>query len=74
MAGGSGSRNSTPPVGHPSSTPTPPQVYIMHNSSHFLTHLLAYMSGILKHLEHLIKMREVASHVALHYVCVTDWK
>eukprot|EP00066_Takifugu_rubripes_P022618 XP_011611884.1 PREDICTED: eukaryotic translation initiation factor 4 gamma 3 isoform X1 [Takifugu rubripes] len=25
MAGGSGSRNSTPPVGHPSSTPTPPQ-------------------------------------------------
>uniref|UniRef100_A0A3Q3RLQ5 Eukaryotic translation initiation factor 4 gamma, 3a n=1 Tax=Mastacembelus armatus TaxID=205130 RepID=A0A3Q3RLQ5_9TELE len=26
MAGGSGSRNSTPPVGPPSSTPTPPQV------------------------------------------------
>uniref|UniRef100_A0AAQ4QS81 Eukaryotic translation initiation factor 4 gamma 3 n=1 Tax=Gasterosteus aculeatus aculeatus TaxID=481459 RepID=A0AAQ4QS81_GASAC len=26
MAGGSGSRNSTPPVGRPSSTPTPPQV------------------------------------------------
>lgn len=26
MAGGSGSRNSTPPVGHPCSTPTPPQV------------------------------------------------
>ncbi|KAL6112478.1 eif4g3 [Pungitius sinensis] len=25
MAGGSGSRNSTPPVGRPSSTPTPPQ-------------------------------------------------
>uniref|UniRef100_H3CBX3 Eukaryotic translation initiation factor 4 gamma 3 n=1 Tax=Tetraodon nigroviridis TaxID=99883 RepID=H3CBX3_TETNG len=25
MAGGSGSRNSTPPGGHPSSTPTPPQ-------------------------------------------------
>ncbi|XP_047198918.1 eukaryotic translation initiation factor 4 gamma 3-like [Hippoglossus stenolepis] len=25
MAGGSGSRNSTSPVGHPSSTPTPPQ-------------------------------------------------
>uniref|UniRef100_A0A8C5GRG5 Eukaryotic translation initiation factor 4 gamma, 3a n=1 Tax=Gouania willdenowi TaxID=441366 RepID=A0A8C5GRG5_GOUWI len=28
MAGGSGSRNSTPPVGPPSSTPTPPQVRI----------------------------------------------
>uniref|UniRef100_A0A3B4Y9W4 Eukaryotic translation initiation factor 4 gamma 3 n=1 Tax=Seriola lalandi dorsalis TaxID=1841481 RepID=A0A3B4Y9W4_SERLL len=28
MAGGSGSRNSTPPVGPPSSTPTPPQVYM----------------------------------------------
>uniref|UniRef100_A0A3B4AHJ4 Uncharacterized protein n=1 Tax=Periophthalmus magnuspinnatus TaxID=409849 RepID=A0A3B4AHJ4_9GOBI len=27
MAGGSGSRNSTPPVGPPSSTPTPPQVH-----------------------------------------------
>uniref|UniRef100_A0A3P8W7K9 Eukaryotic translation initiation factor 4 gamma 3 n=1 Tax=Cynoglossus semilaevis TaxID=244447 RepID=A0A3P8W7K9_CYNSE len=27
MAGGSGSRNSTPPVGPPSSTPTPPQVW-----------------------------------------------
>uniref|UniRef100_A0A3Q3EL07 Eukaryotic translation initiation factor 4 gamma, 3a n=1 Tax=Labrus bergylta TaxID=56723 RepID=A0A3Q3EL07_9LABR len=26
MAGGSGSRNSTPPIGRPSSTPTPPQV------------------------------------------------
>ncbi|XP_070814343.1 eukaryotic translation initiation factor 4 gamma 3 isoform X5 [Chaetodon trifascialis] len=26
MAGGSGSRNSTPPVGRPSSTPTPPQL------------------------------------------------
>lgn len=30
MAGGSGSRNSTPPVGHPSSTPTPPQVCVTH--------------------------------------------
>lgn len=30
MAGGSGSRNSTPPVGHPSSTPTPPQVRTAH--------------------------------------------
>lgn len=28
MAGGSGSRNSTPPVGPPSSTPTPPQVWL----------------------------------------------
>uniref|UniRef100_A0A671YER4 Eukaryotic translation initiation factor 4 gamma 3 n=1 Tax=Sparus aurata TaxID=8175 RepID=A0A671YER4_SPAAU len=28
MAGGSGSRNSTPPVGRPSSTPTPPQVWL----------------------------------------------
>lgn len=28
MAGGSGSRNSTPPVGRPSSTPTPPQVLL----------------------------------------------
>uniref|UniRef100_A0A7N6AYY1 Eukaryotic translation initiation factor 4 gamma, 3a n=1 Tax=Anabas testudineus TaxID=64144 RepID=A0A7N6AYY1_ANATE len=27
MAGGTGSRNSTPPVGPPSSTPTPPQVW-----------------------------------------------
>uniref|UniRef100_A0A665XER5 Eukaryotic translation initiation factor 4 gamma, 3a n=1 Tax=Echeneis naucrates TaxID=173247 RepID=A0A665XER5_ECHNA len=30
MAGGSGSRNSTPPVGPPSSTPTPPQVWLSH--------------------------------------------
>lgn len=30
MAGGSGSRNSTPPVGPPSSTPTPPQVRVSH--------------------------------------------
>uniref|UniRef100_A0A3Q3RLJ0 Eukaryotic translation initiation factor 4 gamma, 3a n=1 Tax=Mastacembelus armatus TaxID=205130 RepID=A0A3Q3RLJ0_9TELE len=30
MAGGSGSRNSTPPVGPPSSTPTPPQVRLHH--------------------------------------------
>uniref|UniRef100_A0A673CDS2 Eukaryotic translation initiation factor 4 gamma, 3a n=1 Tax=Sphaeramia orbicularis TaxID=375764 RepID=A0A673CDS2_9TELE len=29
MAGGSGSRNSTPPVGPPSSTPTPPQVWLL---------------------------------------------
>lgn len=28
MAGSSGSRNSTPPVGRPSSTPTPPQVWL----------------------------------------------
>lgn len=28
MAGGSGSRNSTPPIGRPSSTPTPPQVWL----------------------------------------------
>uniref|UniRef100_A0A7N6AC07 Eukaryotic translation initiation factor 4 gamma, 3a n=1 Tax=Anabas testudineus TaxID=64144 RepID=A0A7N6AC07_ANATE len=30
MAGGTGSRNSTPPVGPPSSTPTPPQVWVAH--------------------------------------------
>lgn len=35
MAGGSGSRNSTPPVGHASSTPTPPQVGVTLSFSHF---------------------------------------
>uniref|UniRef100_A0A4W6DAS7 Eukaryotic translation initiation factor 4 gamma 3 n=1 Tax=Lates calcarifer TaxID=8187 RepID=A0A4W6DAS7_LATCA len=34
MAGGSGSRNSTPPVGPPSSTPTPPQVWLSHAYTH----------------------------------------
>uniref|UniRef100_A0A8C2Z4R9 Eukaryotic translation initiation factor 4 gamma 3 n=2 Tax=Cyclopterus lumpus TaxID=8103 RepID=A0A8C2Z4R9_CYCLU len=33
MAGGSGSRNSTPPVGRPSSTPTPPQPVVQKSSS-----------------------------------------
>uniref|UniRef100_A0A3B5AK85 Eukaryotic translation initiation factor 4 gamma 3-like n=1 Tax=Stegastes partitus TaxID=144197 RepID=A0A3B5AK85_9TELE len=33
MAGGSGSRNSTPPVGPPSSTPTPPQPVVQKSSS-----------------------------------------
>lgn len=40
MAGGSGSRNSTPPVGRPSSTPTPPQVRTTLGSSRLLTHLI----------------------------------
>uniref|UniRef100_A0AAQ6A9M6 Eukaryotic translation initiation factor 4 gamma, 3a n=1 Tax=Amphiprion ocellaris TaxID=80972 RepID=A0AAQ6A9M6_AMPOC len=33
MAGGSGSRNSTPPIGPPSSTPTPPQPVVQKSSS-----------------------------------------
>lgn len=33
MAGGSGSRNSTPPVGPPSSTPTPPQQQLSNSQS-----------------------------------------
>uniref|UniRef100_A0A673CBA0 Eukaryotic translation initiation factor 4 gamma, 3a n=1 Tax=Sphaeramia orbicularis TaxID=375764 RepID=A0A673CBA0_9TELE len=36
MAGGSGSRNSTPPVGPPSSTPTPPQVWLCRMNVSFL--------------------------------------
>uniref|UniRef100_A0A8C8DR50 Eukaryotic translation initiation factor 4 gamma, 3a n=1 Tax=Oryzias sinensis TaxID=183150 RepID=A0A8C8DR50_9TELE len=41
MAGVSGSRNSTPPVGPPSSTPTPPQRVIPKSSSPGLVHLEA---------------------------------
>uniref|UniRef100_A0A8C4H279 Eukaryotic translation initiation factor 4 gamma, 3a n=1 Tax=Dicentrarchus labrax TaxID=13489 RepID=A0A8C4H279_DICLA len=37
MAGGSGSRNSTPPVGRPSSTPTPPQVCYKETQRHVST-------------------------------------
>uniref|UniRef100_A0A8C7HVR9 Eukaryotic translation initiation factor 4 gamma 3 n=1 Tax=Oncorhynchus kisutch TaxID=8019 RepID=A0A8C7HVR9_ONCKI len=33
MAGGTGSRNPTPPVGRPSSTPTPPQLLVQKSSS-----------------------------------------
>lgn len=56
MAGGSGSRNSTPPVSHPSSTPTPPQVSVMLSFSHFLSRRLRD-GEIVKPLKHLIKMR-----------------
>uniref|UniRef100_A0A3Q0S187 Eukaryotic translation initiation factor 4 gamma 3 n=1 Tax=Amphilophus citrinellus TaxID=61819 RepID=A0A3Q0S187_AMPCI len=54
MAGGSGSRNSTPPVGPPSSTPTPPQVWLtlkqacLHSTFSFL------------HLDDLPKLEPVA--------------
>ncbi|KAI4827908.1 hypothetical protein KUCAC02_031265 [Chaenocephalus aceratus] len=34
MAGGSGSRNSTPPIGRPSSTPTPPQCELQPSPPH----------------------------------------
>uniref|UniRef100_A0A674ATC6 Eukaryotic translation initiation factor 4 gamma 3 n=1 Tax=Salmo trutta TaxID=8032 RepID=A0A674ATC6_SALTR len=46
MAGGTGSRNPTPPVGRPSSTPTPPQV-----STHLLSCylLLGLMRSLFSH-------------------------
>uniref|UniRef100_A0A3Q3B1S4 Eukaryotic translation initiation factor 4 gamma, 3a n=1 Tax=Kryptolebias marmoratus TaxID=37003 RepID=A0A3Q3B1S4_KRYMA len=40
LAGGSGSRNSTPPVGPPSTTPTPPQVHPCSSLTCFVSVLL----------------------------------
>uniref|UniRef100_A0A3Q2WPK4 Eukaryotic translation initiation factor 4 gamma, 3a n=1 Tax=Haplochromis burtoni TaxID=8153 RepID=A0A3Q2WPK4_HAPBU len=54
MAGGSGSRNSTPPVGPPSSTPTPPQ----QSQPHFANCILKSFSFLL--LDDLPKLEPVA--------------